>query len=259
MLRNAVVQRAGKPLLSIDDFSLARGEHVALLGPNGAGKSTFVKLITREVLPLHLDEPPLRFMGNERATLAEVKQLVGVVSASMQQQIRAHLPVIEVVMGGLHGTLGLPRHIDSKSQDELRAHEVLALVGVDDLADRDAMTLSTGQARRVLIARALVHRPVALVLDEPCTGLDPEGQHSVRSSMRTLAQKGISLVLVTHYPEDLIPEIKRVVLLKSGRVCADGPKERLITSEMMSKLFGVELRVSRSGTHGDYYALVDEY
>ena len=85
----------------------------------------------------------------------------------------------------------------------------MELLGVDELAARDIMTLSTGQARRVLIARALVHDPEVLVFDEPCTGLDPEGMYYVRSSMRTLAKAGKGIVLVTHYPEDIIPEIKR--------------------------------------------------
>lgn len=246
-LHNAVVQRAGAPILSIESFELAEGEHLALLGPNGSGKSTFVKLITREVLPLHRDEPPVRFRGRDLATLAEVKQSLGVVSSSMQDQVAVHLPSVDVVAGGLFGTLGVPVRADDAAVDDARAraHEAMELLGVDDLASRDIMTLSTGQARRVLIARALVHDPDALVFDEPCTGLDPEGMYYVRSSMRTLAQAGKSIVLVTHYPEDIIPEIKRVVLLKDGLVHADATKESLMNDQVMSELFDVPLRVQR--------------
>lgn len=246
-LHNAVVQRAGAPILSIESFELAEGEHLALLGPNGSGKSTFVKLITREVLPLHRDEPPVLFRGRDRATLAEVKQSLGVVSSSMQDQVAVHLPSVDVVAGGLFGTLGVPVRADDASVDDarVRALGAMELLGVDDLASRDIMTLSTGQARRVLIARALVHDPDALVFDEPCTGLDPEGMYYVRSSMRTLAQAGKSIVLVTHYPEDIIPEIKRVVLLKDGLVHADATKESLMNDQVMSDLFDVPLRVQR--------------
>ena len=246
-LHNAVVQRAGAPILSIESFELAEGEHLALLGPNGSGKSTFVKLITREVLPLHRDEPPVRFRGRDRATLAEVKQSLGVVSSSMQDQVAVHLPSVDVVAGGLFGTLGVPVRADDAAVDDARARALgaMELLGVDDLASRDIMTLSTGQARRVLIARALVHDPDALVFDEPCTGLDPEGMYYVRSSMRTLAQAGKSIVLVTHYPEDIIPEIKRVVLLKDGLVHADATKESLMNDQVMSELFDVPLRVQR--------------
>lgn len=206
-LHNAVVQRAGAPILTVDSFRLEEGEHLALLGPNGSGKSTFVKLITREMLPLHREVPPVRFRGSERATLADVKRSLGVVSSTMQDQISVHLPTVDVVAGGLYGMLGVPARVDAQHLHEARerAREVMELLGVDELAARDIMTLSTGQARRVLIARALVHDPEVLVFDEPCTGLDPEGMYYVRSSMRTLAKAGKGIVLVTHYPEDIYP------------------------------------------------------
>lgn len=258
-LHDAVVRRAGKVILSVDAFSLACGEHVALLGPNGAGKSTFVSLVTREVLPLHRNEAPVRFMGSSNATLAQIKKLVGVVSPTMQNRISLHLPVLDVVVGALYGTLGNPRHVVPTVQDKHHAHQALALMDIDDLSARDLTTLSTGQRRRVLIARALVHQPRALVLDEPCMGLDPEGMHYVRSSLRSLAQSGISLVLVTHYPEDIVPEIERIVLLKNGRICADGPKKHLLTSQTMSDLFETPLRVVRFGMRDAYYTLTSEY
>lgn len=244
-LRDAVVRRAGRAILSVDAFRLAQGEHIAVLGPNGSGKSTFVNLITREVLPLHRDEPPVRFMGRDRVVLAEVKRHLGIVSATMQSQISVHLPAVQVVEGGLFGTLGVPPFVESTPATRARALETMDVLGVADLAQRDIMTLSTGQARRILIARALVHDPGTLVFDEPCTGLDPEGMHYVRSSMRLLAQAGKGVVLVTHYPEDVIPEIKRLVLIKEGKLFADGPKEELLTNQVMSALFEAPLQVER--------------
>lgn len=244
-LCDATVMRAGRPILSVDSFSLAEGEHVAFLGPNGSGKSTFVKLITREVFPLHRDEPPVRFKGRDRVTLAEVKASLGVVSSSMQDQITVHLPAVDVVAGGLFGSLGLPARVDGADEARAQARDTMALLGVADLAERDIMTLSTGQARRVLIARALVHNPQTLVFDEPCTGLDPEGMYYVRASMRMLARAGKGIVLVTHYPEDIVPEIRRLVLLKNGAVFADGPKEELLVDTVMSDLFEVPLHVRR--------------
>ncbi|WP_080801025.1 ABC transporter ATP-binding protein [Arabiibacter massiliensis] len=244
-LRDAVVRRAGRPILSVDSLALAEGERVAVLGPNGSGKSTLVKLITREVLPLHRDEAPVRFRGRARATLSEVKAALGVVSSSMQDQIAVHLPAVDVVAGGLYGLLGLPPRAAGADEARERALRTMSLLGVRDLADRDILTLSTGQARRVLIARALVHDPQTLVFDEPCTGLDPEGQYHVRASMRLLAREGKGIVLVTHYPEDIVPEIDRVVLLKDGAVFADGAKGGLLADETMSALFEVPLRVRR--------------
>lgn len=252
-LTDAVVMRASRPILSVGSLRLAEGEHAALLGPNGSGKSTFVKLITREVLPLYRDVFPVRFKGCARATLDEVKRCIGVVSSTMQDQISVHLPVVDAVAGGLFGTLGLPARTEKADEARQRACEALSLIGIADLAERDIMTLSTGQARRALIARALVHDPDTLVFDEPCTGLDPEGMYYVRSSMRTLAQQGKGVILVTHYPEDVIPEIRRLILLKDGRVFADGPKEQLLSDEVMSELFQVPLHVARTRA-GDAFA-----
>lgn len=268
-LRNAVVRRAGRAILTVDAFELACGENIALLGPNGSGKSTFVKLVTREMLPLHRDEPPVLFKGRDRATLAEVKRSLGVVSSTMQEQMTVHLPTVDIVAGGLYGALGIPQAVVAADADAARdrALATMGLLGIADLAARDVMTLSTGQARRALIARALVHDPEALVLDEPCTGLDPEGMFYVRRSMRALAQAGKSIVLVTHYPEDVIPEIARLVLVKDGAVFADGPKESLLSDDTMSALFGVPLRVNRTAVpalaknaeEDAYFSLVSAY
>ena len=205
-LTDAVVRRAGKNILEVPSFTLAEGESMALLGPNGAGKSTFISLITREVFPLHREAPPVVFRGRERCTLQEVKACVGIVSATMQSQMTVHVPVLDIVCGGLFGTLGVPRQYTVTDEGRAHALHAMRMLGVEDVAERDVMTLSSGQARRVLIARALVNDPDVLVFDEPCTGLDPQGMYHVRHSMRTLAQAGKSLILVTHYPEDVIPE-----------------------------------------------------
>lgn len=250
-LHDAVVMRGGKPILSVDSFSLGRGEHVALLGPNGSGKSTFVGLMTREVLPLHRERPPVLFKGSARAVLAEVRKTLGIVSSTMQDQIAVHVPTVDIVAGGLFGTLGIPREVRGVEDARSSAKDALGRLGVADLADRDVMTLSTGQARRALIARALVHDPEVLVFDEPCTGLDPEGMYYVRRSMRALARSGKTIVLVTHYPEDIIPEIERLVLVKHGRVVADGDKDHLLVDRRMSDLYDIPVQVERKVVDGN--------
>lgn len=257
-LRDAVVRRSGREILRVDDFTLAEGESIALLGPNGSGKSTFVNLITREVMPLFRDEPSVLFRGDPRPTLIDVRRALGIVSSSMQNEISVHLPVIDIVAGGLTGTLGLPFHIPPERAQQARetSKRSLSLLGIASLADRDIMTLSTGQARRVLIARALVSDPDTLVFDEPTTGLDPEGMFYVRRSLRALAQMGKGVVLVTHYPEDIVPEITRIVLVKDGLVFADGPKERVLTNDTMTELFDIPVQIT---CKNGYYALAASY
>lgn len=245
-MRDARVVRAGRTILHVGDFSLAEGEHVALLGPNGAGKSTFIQLLTREVFPVWREEPPVRFRGAARPLLADIKRALGIVSSTMHDQARVHLPVADIVVGGLFGSLGVPLRAEVGADERACALDALARLGIADLAGRDMMTLSTGQARRVLVARELVRDPQVLIFDEPCTGLDPEGMYHVRETMATLAAEGRSVVLVTHYPEDIVPAIGRVLLVKGGEVFADGPKEELLTSAVMSELFDVPLVVGRS-------------
>lgn len=243
-LRDAQVQRSGHIILDIDELSIKEGASIAILGPNGAGKTTFVNLVTREVFPLYKDEPPVVFRGDARMTLADAKKCTGVVSASMQQQIKVHLPALDIVLGGLFGSLGIPlRQNPSKAQRQL-ALEALDRLGIADLAKRDVMTLSSGQARRVLVARAIVHNPDILVFDEPCSGLDPQGIYFLRHTMNEFAHEGRSILLVTHYPEDIVSEIDDVFLLKDGKIFARGPKKEVLTSEYMSSLFEVPLTIS---------------
>ena len=242
-LRGAVVQRDGRAILSVDAFRIDEGERIAILGPNGAGKSTLIKLLTREILPLWADPAPVLFLGEERYEIAEARKLLGVVSASAQDQADVVLPAREVVLGGFFGSLGVPRHALVTAEHEAAAEAALAELEVAHLADRIMTTLSTGEARRVLFARALVHDPRVLVLDEPCAGLDPHAAYHVREALRTLAASGRSLVLVTHHVEDIVPQIDRVVLVRDAHIVADGPKSELMTAETLGRLFDIPLEV----------------
>ena len=135
-LRDARVVRSGRTILHVDHFDLAEGEHVALLGPNGAGKSTFIQLLTRETFPLHREEPPVRFRGQARPLLSDIKQALGIVSATMHDQVRVHLPVSDIVCGGLFGTLGLPNHVQETDEQRAQAQDALDRLGIADLAER---------------------------------------------------------------------------------------------------------------------------
>ncbi len=249
-LAGAVVVRDGRAILTVDRFRIAEGERIAVLGPNGAGKSTLIKLLTREILPLWVDPPPVRFLGEPRYELREARKLLGVVSADAQEQADVVLPAIEVVLGGFFGALGVPCHDVVTAEQITAAHAALAELEVAHLAERTMTTLSTGEARRVLFARALVHDPRVLVLDEPCAGLDPHAAYHVRCALRALAASGRSLVLVTHHVEDIVPEIDRVVLVRGGRIAADGLKRELMTADTLGELFDIPVKVEERA--GEY-------
>ena len=249
-LTGATVVRDGRAILSIDHFTIAEGEHLAILGPNGSGKSTLIKLLTRDILPLWADPPPVLFRGQSRIALEDARNLLGVVSADAQEQADVVLPALEVVLGGDRAMPRNSERTEEPAEQRQRAAAALAELEIAHLAERTMTTLSTGEARRVLIARALVHDPAVLVLDEPATGLDPHAAFHVRQAVRSLARGGRALVLVTHHVEDIAPEIDRVVLLRDAAIVADGPKSELLTSERLGELFAIPARLEERG--GEY-------
>lgn len=248
-LHNAQVRRDGRFILDVDDFVVNEGEHVAILGPNGSGKSTLLKLLTREMLPLWHEDAPVVFLGNPHASLEDVNSTVGVVSSSVQDRMMAHRTALDIVLGGFFGSVGVPYHLAVSDEQTQAARQALAEIGMRAFAERDMLTLSTGQVRRVLIARALIAAPRVLVFDEPCAGLDPEGIWNLRQSLSSLAKRGHTILLITHDVGDIVPEFERVVMLHDARIVADGPKEQLLTTKQLRRLFGVPVDLVESDGH----------
>ncbi|WP_213948844.1 ATP-binding cassette domain-containing protein [Luteibacter sp. dw_328] len=250
----ATVLREDRRLLDALSLSIAPGQHTAILGPNGSGKSTLVKLVERRLYPIvHADgSPVVRVFGRDRWSVAELRSLLGVVSSDLRREFEAsNEQALNAVLSGFFAsmTLCLDHIVDEAMRH--RAAEALARVGAVHLAERDVSTLSTGEARRVLIARALVHRPRALLLDEPCAGLDPGTRRRFLDLLSELAREGTTLLLVTHHVEEIVPEIGHVVMLREGRLFDQGPKERLLADDRLSELFGWEMEVERgNGFYG---------
>lgn len=245
--------------LALDDINLriGAGEHVAILGPNGCGKSTLIKAITRECYPLLQRDDvetgcSLKILGRDRWNVVELRQMLGIVSSDLMTACARDATGFDIALSGFFSSIGIWPHHEVTSEMRHRASEALALMEVSHLADRWTDELSSGEARRVLLARALVHRPRALLLDEPSTALDLFAQHELREILRKLAKSGIGIVMVTHHLSDLIPEMDRVILMQSGHILADGPKQEVLTAPRLSGLFGLPLELSeRNG----YYNL----
>ncbi len=234
--------------LALDRLSLKvqSGEHVAILGANGSGKSTLIKLITRECYPLRGAASHLRILGQQNWNIFDLRSHLGVVSNDLMTKCTRDITGRELVLSGFFGSIGIwPNHHLLPEMEEA-AEAAMARLEVTHLAARWLDELSSGEARRLLIARALIHQPQTLLLDEPTTSLDLAAQREMRQHMRTLAASGVGLLLVTHHLEEIIPEMDRVVLLRHGAIFADGPKQDLLTSARLSALFGVPLEVSES-------------
>ena len=234
---------------------LADGQHTAILGPNGSGKSTLVKLIARHLYPLAQRDGSgtVRIFGRDRWNVSELRSLLGIVSPAVQLDYTSDTPVevFDAVVSGFFAARGTSFNHQITDDMRARATEALRQVGATSLVGRNMVSLSTGEARRVLIARALVHRPRALLLDEPCAGLDMASRRHFLESLRALARSGTTLLLVTHHVEEILPEIDNVVLLRDGRVFKQGDKSSTLTDGALSETFGMPVRVT---THGNYYA-----
>lgn len=233
------------PRRVFEDLSLTLrlGEHTAVLGPNGSGKSSLLRLLGRSIYPVVKPGSQLRIFGSETVNLWELRRRVGLVSQDQQIAYGASVPAAEVVLSGFFGSVGLGRPHQPSPAQRRRALELLADQDLADLADRPYGQLSQGQQRRLLLARALVHEPRLLVLDEPLQGLDLAARHRVLASLRRLAQAGTTLLMVTHEIEAILPEIQRCLLLRQGRLLADGPPEEVLRDATLSALFGTPLQV----------------
>lgn len=254
-IHEASVQRGERLILDRLSLRLAAGQHTAILGANGSGKSTLIRLISRQLYPLAREDgqPTIRIFGRDRWNVTELRSLIGIVSPAVQGDYTSEetpLEVFDAVVSGFFAARGL--WVDHKVTEPMRQHalEALAQVEASHLIGRDMASLSTGEARRVLIARALVHRPRALLLDEPCTGLDPASRRRFLESLRQLAQRGVTLLLVTHHVEEILPEIDHVVLLREGRLLRVGDKASVLTGDALTAAFGMPMHVER---RGEYY------
>jgi iron complex transport system ATP-binding protein len=243
-LRNVTVFRGDKRALDGLTLSIGLDEHVAIIGPNGCGKSTLVRTIARDFYPVYGDgDWSLSIMGQDTWHVFELRSMLGIVTNDMVAACTCSFPLREIVLSGFFSSVGVWPHHEVTPAMERRTSEILKFLEIEHLAGRPTNQLSSGEARRAVIGRALVHEPKALLLDEPSTSLDLRAQRELRETMRKLAQHGHTLVLVTHHLPDLIPEMKRVILMDKGRVWREGPVQAMLSHDNLKELFGVDLDI----------------
>ncbi len=260
-LHEATVVKNGARVLDSISLIIRDGEHSAVLGPNGAGKSSFIRLIARLDYPLDNGNgtPPVSIMGKELWNVFELRSRLGIVSTELQNAILNETRPrktrgLEAALSGFFASYGIFKHHEITEAMRARARRALEQVEAGHLADRFIETMSAGEIRRIMIARALVSDPPALLLDEPSAGLDLAAQHRFLGAIRNLATQGTTIILVTHHIEEIFPEIDRVILLRRGRVLLDGAKRDALSSERLSDLY--EARVAVQEMKGYYRASV---
>ena len=245
-LRRVEVIRAGRRVL--DDVSLVieRGERVALVGPNGSGKSTLIKLLTRELYPVKHPGSFVRILGEELWNVAELRRTFGIVTNDLAAALTGAGNVRDVVCSGFFASYGLSTPHEVTARMRARADEVLSALGIAALADRSIDELSSGQGRRLLVARALVAEPASLVFDEPASALDLRARRELFFTMRRLTQLGRGLIIATHDFGEIVPEIERAILIRDGRIFGDGPVEEMLAPETAQRPFRPSRRALRT-------------
>jgi len=262
-LDNVTVYRGRVRVLDRLSLTLHAGEHVAILGPNGCGKSTLIKTLTRECYPATGDgQFTVRVMGRERWDTVTLRSMLGIVTNDLVAECtrgmssdfaEGHRRVTgrDTVLSGFFSSIGIWAHHEVTPLMRQRADAILAQLELTQLADRPLNQLSSGEAKRLVIGRALVHAPTALVLDELANSLDLRAAGQLRDTTRVIAQSGTTVIMVTHHLPEIVPEITRIVLLKDGRVFDDGPKARVLTSSRLSELFETPIHVGERDGYFD--------
>jgi iron complex transport system ATP-binding protein len=246
----ATVLKNGKKVLDNLSFAVREGEHTAILGPNGAGKSSLIRLISRQDYPLaHTDgTPAVTIFGQESWNVFELRPLLGIVSADVQffyltRTLAGRTRGLEAVLSGFFASFGIFQHQKITPAMQAQALNALRLVEADHLAEKMVEQMSTGELRRIMIARSLAPNPRALMLDEPTTGLDLLARFRFLETLQKVARQGKTIILVTHHVEEIFPEIHRVILMRQGGILADGEKSAVLTAANLSTMFGTPIKV----------------
>ncbi len=265
-IRNATVRRGGRSGRAILDglnLEIRLGENTAILGPNGSGKSSLIKLITQEYRPLAQPngESRVEIFGRSRWDVLELRTMLGIIIPDLDRSFSdattsRSLVGLEAVLSGFFSTRGVQPHQNVTAAMRIRARSMLELMDALHLVEKPIEVMSTGEVRRILIARALVSDPFALLLDEPTAGLDIVAMRRFLETVRSLARNGKTIIFVTHHVHEIIPEVERVILLRQGRVFRDGPTSAVLTSETLTVAFGATVSVDRDKS--GYFTIAGE-
>jgi len=239
----------------LEDFSLTidESQSTVILGPNGSGKTTLLKLLNRELYIVEDKVGSLKIFEKDRWNVDELRSNLGVVSQHLQYGYSNSAIGLYVVLSGFYSSDGIWQHQEFDDSRLDRAKEVMELLAISNLKDREFSTMSTGEQRKFLLARSLVNDPAVLVFDEPTSGLDMSTCFQYLEIIRELISMGKKVILVTHHIHEIPPEVTRVILLKEGRVIEDGDKDQILTNTNLTNLFDWPIKVIKE--NGYYQAI----
>lgn len=255
-LRDVSYVGNGKKILDSVSWTVRQGEHWAILGPNGSGKTTLLKLACGYLWPNHGGE--IRRQGKVLANLPKLRRSIGWVTSTLPGEIPPREKVIRTVLSGRFAQIGYLERFggEASSKDYASAEAYLRQMGCGHLRDQDFGVLSQGEQQKVLIARARMTKPYLIFLDEPCAGMDPAARETFLASLRELGRRKQipALIYVTHHIEEILPIFRKTLVLKDGRIFCAGNTERILKRDLLEKLYGVSLAVTKR--KGRYWPIV---
>lgn len=249
--KNLNVYYETKQVLKELTLKITQGQHWAILGSNGCGKSTLMKLIQSDIHPVFDKNSTKKIFGKSRYVLADLKKMIGIISNDLHYFFALNTPTLkayDVVLSGFYSSFGVYEHQEFTQEQHKKVDETFLFLNIEHLKDKEVQTMSTGELRKCIIARALIHDPQALILDEPTVGLDIKAQINFLQMLENLS-KTKTIILVTHHIEEIFPSITHIALMKDGEIYKQGLKEELLNSENLSTIFDTPLQIKTNKSH----------
>ncbi|MEY4504761.1 MAG: hypothetical protein RL154_1057 [Pseudomonadota bacterium] len=245
---NVCVSYGDKNVLNNITLAIEEKEHTVILGANGSGKSTLIKLFSNDIYPKISSNSYKKVFDKDVWNIFELKNMLGIVTNDMSQKmidLAPQITIFEAVLSSFYSSIGTHSHQKYTNTQHIATHDALRELNIWHLKNKPICETSTGELRKTVIARALVHNPKALLLDEPTTGLDIKAQIEFVELIRTLA-KNKTIILITHHIEEIFEEIKQAILLKNGEIFKSGKIPSVLTSQNLSELFDINLLLEQS-------------
>ena len=250
-IEDVSVERGSTRILNRVNLTIPQKQHVAIVGPNGSGKSTLLKLLMKFFYPSVIDgqSGTIRVLGQEAWNVWELRRHLGFVSSDIDHHFTlgrsARLNALQGVLTGFFSTELDPDPADITDSMREEAVRTLELFQVKSSSPKAIGHMSTGERRRVILARAMVQKPQAIVLDEPTNGLDLRARADLLRVLNQLANTGTQIVLVTHHLEEILPSIQRTILLKAGEVFLDTQTHLALSEESVASLFEAPIHIDQ--------------
>ena len=242
-LKNINVYFDQKKALSNININLNYGENILILGPNGSGKSTFLKLLNRSVYPISTNNSSFKLFDKENINIWDLRKRVGFLFKEMEQRVENGVNLYDLIKSGFSGTFNSRYSILLSESEKIKIDNLINNWDLKNIIYNEFKSLSDGQKRRALLARALVYEPNILVLDEPFCNLDIKSHFILNQNLNKLIKQSVNIVYVTHNLESILPETNRVILIKEGKVLSDGCPYELVNSKILSSLFNIQIKV----------------